>query len=118
MSKMPLASTKGVAYDVAASLRRPAKRNKSPKNLYRREFGGLLPLINDWRFHALDNKFELRVAVVVALVEDLESMLCGLGETEESREVACVGEEWVDMDARLLSNDPLGESMRIVSSGG
>lgn len=75
-------------------------------------------MIIDWRFIALDSNVELRLVVEVALLEDLESMLCGLGETEESRELAWVGDEWVERDVRLLSRDPLGESIRIVSSCG
>ncbi len=53
---------------------------------------------------------------MVALLEERESMLWGRGETEESRELAWVGEEWFDTDTRLLSKEPLGDSTRIVSS--
>jgi hypothetical protein len=67
---------------VAASPRRPESRYKSPRSLLRRAFGGLLPLINDWRFFAFDKRVELRLLIVLALLGDRESKLCGLGEME------------------------------------
>jgi hypothetical protein len=39
-------------------------------------------LIIDWRFFAFDKRVEPRLVIVLVLLGDLESKLCGLGEID------------------------------------